>query len=118
MLSPVPNPHSECDEMAQFCQGVSVFEDYVCPTANPSFYLLEQIRFFSYVFMVLLVVKNPPASTRDVRGMGSIPESGRSPGGGYGNLLQYSCLENPMDRTAWQATIQRVSKKSDRTKAI
>ena len=86
-MSPVTNPHSECDEMAQFCQGVSVFEDYVCPTANPSFYLLEQIRFFSYVFMVLLVVKNPPASAGDVRDVDSILESGRSPGGGHGNPI-------------------------------
>ena len=42
--------------------------------------------------------------------MDSIPELGRSPGGGYGNPLQYSCLENPMDRGAWQATAQRVAK--------
>ena len=41
---------------------------------------------------------------------GSIPGSGRSPGGGYGNPLQYSCLENPMDRGAWQATVHRVAK--------
>ena len=39
--------------------------------------------------------------------MGSIPESGRSPGGVHGNPLQYSCLENPMDRGAWQATVHR-----------
>ena len=43
------------------------------------------------------VVKNPPANAGDTRDMGSIPESGRSPGIGSGNLLQYSCLENPMD---------------------
>ena len=42
--------------------------------------------------------------------MGSIPRSGRSPGGGYGNPLQYSCLENPIDRGAWQAAVQRVTK--------
>ena len=41
-------------------------------------------------------------------GMGSIPGSGRSPGGGHGNPLQYSCLGNPMDREAWQATVERV----------
>ena len=44
------------------------------------------------------VVKNPHANARDVRDMGSIPGSGRSPEGGYGNLLQYFCLKNPMDR--------------------
>ena len=42
--------------------------------------------------------------------MGSIPESGRSPGGGHGNPLQYSCLENPMERGAWRATVHRVAK--------
>ena len=57
---------------------------------------------------VVLVVKNPPASAEDVRDMGSIPGSGRSPEGGYGNPLQYSCLENPMDRGAGQATVHRV----------
>ena len=45
-----------------------------------------------------------PANTEDLRDMCSIPELGRSPGGGHGNPLQYSCLENPMDREAWQAT--------------
>ena len=49
---------------------------------------------------VALVVKDPPASAGDIRDMGSIPGSGRSPGGGRGNPLQYSCLENPMDRGA------------------
>ena len=44
------------------------------------------------------MVKNPPASARDIRDVGLSPESGRSPGEGHGNLLQYSCLENPMDR--------------------
>ena len=48
-------------------------------------------------FYVALVVKNPSASAGDIRDMGSIPRSGRSPGGGHGNPLQYSCLENPMD---------------------
>ena len=46
----------------------------------------------------------------DVRDTGSIPGSGRCPGGGSGNPLQYSCLENPVDRGAWQATIPRVAK--------
>ena len=47
---------------------------------------------------VALVIKNPPATARDVRDMGSIPRLGRSPGEVHGNLLQCSCLENPMDR--------------------
>ena len=48
-----------------------------------------------------LVVKNMPANAGDVRDGGLTPELGRSPGGGHGNPLQYSCLENPMDRGAW-----------------
>ena len=54
---------------------------------------------------VVLVVKNPPANAGDIRGAGLIPGLGRSPGGGYGNPLQCSCLENPRDRGAWWAAI-------------
>ena len=53
-----------------------------------------------------LVVKNPPANAGDKKDGGSIPVWGRSPGGGHGNPVQYSCLENPMDRGAWQAAVQ------------
>ena len=53
------------------------------------------------------VVRNPPCNAGD---MGSIPGLERSPGGGDGNPLQYSCLENPMDRRAWRATVHRVAK--------
>ena len=60
-----------------------------------------------------VVVKNPIASEGDVTDVGSIPESGRSPGGGHGNPLQYSCLENPMDREAWQATVHKVTVRHD-----
>ena len=52
------------------------------------------------------MVKNPPANAGDV---GSIPELGRAPGEGNGNLLQYSCLKNPMDRGTWWATIHGVT---------
>ena len=51
------------------------------------------------------VVKNPSANAGDTRDAGSISGSGRSPGGGHGNPLQYSCLENPMDRGAWWDTV-------------
>ena len=54
------------------------------------------------------VVKNLPANAGDTGDVGLIPGSGRSPGGGQGNPLQHSCLENPMNREAWQATIQKV----------
>ena len=60
------------------------------------------------------MVKNPPANARDARDSDLIPESGRSPGGGHGNSLQYSCLENPMDRGAWQAIVHRVAKSQTR----
>ena len=55
------------------------------------------------------MVKILPANAGDKRDMGSIPESGRSPGGGHGNPLQYSCLENPMERGAWRAIVHSVS---------
>ena len=67
-----------------------------------------------------LVVKNLPASAGDTRDMGSIPELGRSPGGGHGNSPQYPCLEIPMDRGAWQTTVHWVTQshtESDRTEA-
>ena len=53
----------------------------------------------------MLAVKNLPAEAGDARDAGLIPRSGRSPGGGHGNPLQYSCLEDPMDRRAGQATV-------------
>ena len=59
---------------------------------------------------VVLVVKNLPANAGDEREVNSIPGSGRSPGGGHGNPLQYSCLENPMGRGAWQATVHGVAR--------
>jgi len=59
---------------------------------------------------MVLVVRNPPASAGDVRDSGSVSGSGRSPGGGHGNPLQYSCLENPMNRGAWQATVHGVAR--------
>ena len=58
----------------------------------------------------VLVVKNPPANAGDARDMGSIPGLGRSPGVGNSNPLQYSGLENPMDRGAWWATVHSIAK--------
>ena len=60
------------------------------------------------------MVKNLPANAEDVRDTGLIPGSGRFPGRGHGNPLQYSCLENPMDRGAWWATVLRVAKSQTR----
>ena len=62
------------------------------------------------------VVKNPPTREGDARDEGLIPGSGRSPGGGHGDPLQYSCLENPTDSGAWQATVHGVTKSQARLK--
>ena len=63
---------------------------------------------------VALVVKNPPAYAGDVRDAGLIPGLKRSPGRGHGNPSQYSCLENPMDRGAWQTTVHGIAKSQTR----
>ena len=63
-------------------------------------------------------IKNPPANTRDARDKSSVPGSGRSPGGGQGNPLQHSCLENPMHRGAWRATVHRVTKSQAQLKQL
>ena len=61
-------------------------------------------------FQMALVVKNQPASAADIRDVGLIPGSGRYPGGGNGNQVQCSCLENSMDRGAWWAVVHGVAK--------
>ena len=61
-------------------------------------------------FQVATVVKNPLANAGAKKDADSIPGSGRSPGGGNGNPLQYSCLENPKDRGAWQTTVHGVAR--------
>ena len=66
---------------------------------------------------VALMVKNPPADAGDIRDTGSIPGSGRSSGGGYGNPLQYFCLESPMDRGSW-TTVHRVTKNQTQLKQL
>ena len=73
---------------------------------------IKRVKYWS------LVVKNSPANVGDVRVVGSIPGSGRSPGGGHGNPLQYSWLEEPMDRGARQATVHRVAKSRTRLKQL
>ena len=63
---------------------------------------------------MVLAIKNPPANARDARDAGSIPGSGRTPGGEHGNPLQYSCLENPVDRGAlWSAAHRVAQSRSD-----
>ena len=73
---------------------------------------------FPWASQVVLEVKNPPASAGDIRDTGSIPGSGGSPGRGPGKTLQYSCLENPLDRGAWWATVHGVTKSWPRLKRL
>ena len=75
-------------------------------------FLSEYSIFIGFIWasQVTLVVKNPPANAGGTRDLGLIPGSERSPGGGSGNLLQYSFLENSTDRGTWQATVHGVAK--------
>ena len=73
-----------------------------------------QSYLYIWVSQLTLVAKNPPAKAGDVRDAGSIPGLGRSPGEGNGYPLQYSCLENPMHRRAWWATVYGVTKSQTR----
>ena len=65
-----------------------------------------------------LEVKKPPMNARDIRDVDSMSRLGRSPGGGHGNPLQYSCLENPMDRGDWRDVVHRVAKSQTRLKRL
>ena len=67
---------------------------------------------------MVLVVKTLPANAGDIRDADLIPGSERSPGGGPNNPLQYSCLENPMDRGAWRAVVHRVTQSQTRPKPL
>ena len=69
-------------------------------------------------FPVTLMVKDPPVSAEDIRDLSLTPGSGRSPGGGHGNPLQYSGLENPMDRGAWQAIVHKVAQSRTQLKQL
>ena len=72
----------------------------------------------SWASQVAVVVKNIPANGGGIRDTSLIPGSGRSPGGGHDNSLQYSCLKNPMDRGAWRATVHRITKSWIRLKQL
>ena len=75
-------------------------------TRNGNNFPQSDIEHLWTTYQVALVVKNPPANAGDLRDAGLIPGWGRSPGGGHGNPLWYSCLENPMDGGAWRVTVQ------------
>ena len=86
----------------------------MCEGSNFSMFLSMPI--IIWASQVVLVVRNLPASAGNIRDAGLIPGLGRAPGGGHGNPLQYSCLENPVDRGAWQATVHKVTKSQTRLK--
>ena len=78
----------------------------------------EQLTFNFTARLWTVPVKNPPANAGNSASAGLIPGSGRSPGGGHGSPLQYSCLENPMDRGAWCVTVHGVTKTRTRLKPL
>ena len=99
-------------EVAQSCPTLRDPMD--CSLPGSSIHGIFQARILEWGAIafseVVLVVKNSPTNAGDIRDMGSISWLGRSPGGGNGNPLQYSCQENPMDREALQAAIHGVTK--------
>ena len=82
------------------------------------FSLIRRLSKNNWASLVVLVVKNPPVNARDARNASFIPELGRSPGEGNDYPLHYSCLENFMDRGAWQATVHEVAKSRTRLKQL
>ena len=106
-VGPQLENHVNCFQELEFGQA-----QYSKVLSNYSFC---SFCFFFFLCLILgasqvaLVVKNPPANTGDARDAVLKPGSIRSPGGGNGNPLQYSCLENPMDRGAWWATVHGVA---------
>ena len=80
--------------------------------------MLPHLPVFLEASQVALVGKNLPANIGDIIDVSSIPGSGRSPGGGHSNPLQYSCLKNPMDREAWWATVHSIAKSRIRQKGL
>ena len=77
---------------------------------------LSYLTFTTSTSQEALVVKNPPTNAGDMKVTGSSPGSGRSPGGGHGHPLQYSCLQNPIDREAWQAIVCGFAKRQAQLK--
>ena len=100
----------------------SIHVPWLCPTPphpTPSWNsLLPWFLVYERASQVALVVKNPPANAGDLRDAGFTPESEWSSGGGHRNPLQYYCLENPMNRGAWWATVHRVTKSQTRMKPL
>ena len=81
----------------------SIRQSEVSQKEKDKYRILTHVYGIQRASQLVLVVKNMPANAGDVRDAGSVPKLERS-GGGHGNPLQYSCLENPTDKRAWQAT--------------
>ena len=94
-----------------FYLNVSILKNVQCPEPSK----IHKVKPDS---QVALVVNNLPVNAGDVTDVGSIPGSGRSPGGGHGKPPQHSCLENPMDREAWWATVHRVAENQTQLKRL
>ena len=88
--------------------GLVCCSSWACKESDMIEWLDRLTIVFIWASQVALLVKNPLANAGDTRDLGLIPGSGRSPGVEDDNPFQYSCLENPMDRGAWQATVHRV----------
>ena len=94
--------------------NICIFSSNILFRTRALLFINKTDLYFQWGFQVVLVVKNLPANAGDSREVRSIPGLGRSPGEGNGNLLQSSCLENPMDRGAQSATVNGVAKELER----
>ena len=118
-------PTQELNPDLQHCRQILYHLSYLGILTSPkSLAFLFNFKFLnlgpvrSLSLQVSLAVKSPPASAGGARDQGSIPGSGRPHGGGHGSPLQYSCLENPVDRGAWRALVHRVAQRRTRLKPL
>ena len=99
----------------RYCKGRSSSKTHMCQAPKGLPVINDKADWAS---QVALVVKHLPANAGDIRDEGLIPGSGRSPGEGHGNPLQYSCLEKSMDREVWWAAVHRIAKSQTRLKLL
>ena len=121
LLAPQPVNSTFCLYKFDYLQGPCI--NGIIQYLSFGVWLTSQhsIFFFIIIFLIYwsIVDKNLPSNAGDlIRDAGLIPGLERSPGGGHGNLLQYSCLKNPMDRGAWRAMVHRVTKSRTRVKRL